>query len=170
MSTMLDEIEAMILAGNQRTAQREELIKSSLLKAGEVYSALKKPSVILKKVNEKKVDEKIINGKKSNEEKAKQKGGTNIITCKGCGNDIKPGDVFCAGCGNKIEKVNLPEANTVEIPLICICGKPWREGTLFCGACGAKRPVVEVLDRICPKGHKNTPDSGFCYICGEKII
>ena len=154
MKTMYDEIEAMILSGNQRMVQREELIKSAILKADEVYSVMKKPSLILKKP-----------GKK----KPKQRAGADILTCKNCGIGIKPNDIFCEGCGKKVEKANLPWADNIEIPLICSCGKPWREGTLFCGACGAKRPVVEISSWICPKGHINTPDSIFCFVCGEKI-
>lgn len=182
MSTMLDEIEAMILAGNQRMAQREELIKSSVLKAGEVYSSLKKPSVILKKVIEKKVNkvkvnDKIVNERKDNEKinekiadekKVKQKAEINIQICKSCSKDIKPGDLFCAGCGNKVQKAT--SSVTVEIPLVCSCGTPWHEGALFCGACGAKKPVVEISGRICPNGHVNAPDAEFCFMCGEKLI
>lgn len=162
MNTILDEIEAMILAGNQRMAQREELSKSVILKADEVYSAMKNPSIILKKPGTKKL---IV--KKAEQKKLEQKVITDILTCNNCGKNTKPGDIFCAGCGLRVEKANSPEI--IEIPLICSCGIPLREGTLFCGACGAKRPVVEITDRLCPKGHINTPDSGFCFICGEKI-
>lgn len=163
MNTILDEIEAMILAGNQRMAQREELTKSVILKADEVYSAMKKPSVILKKTGTRKLIEK-----KAEIKKPEQKVIADILTCNNCGKSTKPGDIFCAGCGGKIAKSASPEI--IEIPLICSCGRPLREGTLFCGACGAKRPVVEITDRLCPKGHINTPDSGFCFICGEKIL
>ncbi|MGI6084860.1 MAG: hypothetical protein ACOYIF_05380 [Acetivibrionales bacterium] len=57
----------------------------------------------------------------------------------------------------------------IEVPLICSCGKPWREGTLFCGACGAKRPVVEISSRICPKDHINTP-TPFSVWSAEKRL
>lgn len=165
MKAMLDEIESMILSGNQRMVQREELIKSSILKADEVYSVMKKPSLLLKKPIMKKLIEK-----KTDKKKPKQKAAADILTCKNCGYGLKPNDVFCSGCGKKLKKPNLPVADNVEIPLICSCGKPWRERALFCEACGAKRPVVEISSWICPKGHINAPDSGFCFICGEKIL
>lgn len=165
MDKMLEEIEAMIIEGNQRTENREKAIKMAVLKAKEAYSAMNMPSIILKKPDIKKQSEE-----KAGDKNSGQKAGADILTCDSCGKDIKPDDVFCAGCGLRVEKVDLPEANTIEIPLICSCGRPWQPGTKFCGACGAKRPVVEISDRICPKGHINTPDSGFCYICGEKIV
>ncbi len=164
MDKMLEEIEAMIIAGNQRTENREKAIKTAVLKAKEAYSAMNMPSIILKKPDIKKQSEK-----KADDKKSGQKAETVILTCKRCGKVSKPGDVFCAGCGLRVEKANLHQIHSVEIPIICSCGKPWREGTLFCGACGAKRPVVEITDRICPNGHINTPESIFCLVCGEKI-
>lgn len=165
MKAMLEEIEAMIVAGNQRMEKREEVIKAAVLKATDVYSAINMPSVILKKPGKKNLFEKEVKKKKP-----EQKAEIEILTCKSCGKVTKPGDIFCAGCGLRVEKANLHQTHSVEIPIMCSCGKPWREGTLFCGACGTKKPVVEITDRICPKGHINTPDSGFCFICGEKII
>lgn len=155
MKTMLDEIEAMIQSGNQRMLQHEDMIKSAVLKADEVFSAMQKPSQTIKKATKKKPEKKVA---------------ADIQICKNCNKEIRPGDSFCAGCGKKVEKTNQPEVFSVEIPLICSCGRPWQGSAQFCGACGAKRPVIEVTSHTCPNGHINTPASIFCYVCGDKII
>lgn len=151
MKALLDEIESMILVGNERTAQRKELMESTLAKAGEIYSAIKKPSQVLKVPDNVEIKEPAYTGEP-----------TEIRESVNAGELADIAD-YVGGKGN--------DAAILDIPLVCSCGKPWKEGAQFCSKCGAKRPVIEIIDRVlCPDGHENSPGAKFCRICGKKIV
>lgn len=151
MKALLDEIESMILVGNERTAQRKELMESTLAKAGEIYSAIKKPSQVLKVPDNVEIEEPAYTGEPIE-----------------IGESVNAGESadiagYVEGKGN--------DAAILDIPLVCSCGKPWKEGAQFCSKCGAKRPVIEIIDQVlCPDGHENSPGAKFCRICGKKIV
>lgn len=149
MKALLDEIESMILAGNERTAQRKELMESTLAKASEIYSAIKKPSQVLKVPGNVEIEEPAYTGEPTEIRESVNAGELADIADYVEGNDVE----------------------ILDIPLVCSCGKPWKEGAQFCSKCGAKRPVIEIIDRaLCPDGHENSPGAKFCRICGKKIV
>lgn len=132
MDTLLDEIENMILAGNERAAQRENLMKSALIKMGETYSAMKKPSQVLKIPDNIEIEESVDNDIVVENDAIDDDFATDTPLVCSCGKPWIEGARFCNKCG--------AEKSVIEVidKIICPNGHECAPGAKFCRVCGAK--------------------------------
>ena len=102
------------------------------------------------------------------------------LTCKACGNPIRPGDKFCSKCLVKVpdhpaasaaayyEPPPAPAAATPGGYVCASCGSPVSGLEKFCGICGAvvvaARPPAPL-----PAAPAAPPAGKFCGSCGAAI-
>ncbi len=86
-------------------------------------------------------------------------GGTEIVTCAGCGHPVPPEARFCPSCGHQVVIHDRCTGCKTSIP----------PGARYCPACGhavEDRPQPQK----CPHcGAENLPVATFCNRCGERI-
>ncbi|CAI50755.1 DZR domain protein [Natronomonas pharaonis DSM 2160] len=59
---------------------------------------------------------------------------TDAESCKQCGEDLSPSDVYCPNCGEKASH-----------RVFCECGDELRSDWGFCPSCGRRTPAADVL-------------------------